>query len=101
LAKILIDRKEEKEVESLLLSALQFGREINSKQKVAQCHLMLSELYKKQEKPWQVPGKPGRIFQVKSEVAGEESTNKIKKSPTEIRDRKSDQEAEIPSIEKC
>jgi serine phosphatase RsbU (regulator of sigma subunit) len=95
LAKVLTAKKELEETESLLLSALQLSNETKVKQKEAQCHLLLSELYKLQEKPWQALEHLEEHFKIKSQVAGEESNNRLNSLQQKFATEKSEAEAEI------
>jgi serine phosphatase RsbU (regulator of sigma subunit)/tetratricopeptide (TPR) repeat protein len=95
LSKVLIHKKEEAETESLLLAGLQLSNTTHSKQKAAQCHMLLSELYKQKQEPWKALEHLESFFKVKSEVAGEETNNKIKNLQQKHATEKADQEAEI------
>jgi serine phosphatase RsbU (regulator of sigma subunit) len=95
LSKILLAKKEEQEAETLLLSALELGLKTKAKQKVVQCHNLLSELYKQQQNPWKALEHLENSYKVKSEVAGEESTNKIKSLQQKFATERADQETEI------
>ncbi len=95
LARVLIGKKETGETESLLLAALDLSKKTNSKQKTAQSHMLLSELYKQKLEPWKALEHLEDYFKVKSEVAGEESNNRIKSLQQKFATEKADQEAEI------
>jgi serine phosphatase RsbU (regulator of sigma subunit) len=95
LAKVLIGREDNSEAEHLLLSALELSKETGSKQKTAQSHLLLSELYKLKEKPWKALEHLEEHFKVKSEVAGEESINRINSLQQKFATEKSEAETEI------
>jgi hypothetical protein len=95
LSRVLMSKKETTESESLLLAALQMSNETRSKQKIAQCHMLLSELYKQKLEPWKALEHLENYFTVKSEVTGEEANNKIKSLQQKFATEKADQETEI------
>jgi serine phosphatase RsbU (regulator of sigma subunit) len=95
LAKVLLTLGKMEETETLLVSALQLSNETNSKQKAAQCHLLLSELYKQLEQPWKALEQLEEHFKVKSIVTGEEATNRINSMQQKFATEKSESEAEI------
>jgi tetratricopeptide (TPR) repeat protein len=95
LAKVLLTIDKLPETESLLISALTLSEKTNSKQKMAQCHLLLAELYKLLEKPWQALEHLEAHFKVNSVVAGEEATNRVNSMQQKFATEKSESEAEI------
>jgi serine phosphatase RsbU (regulator of sigma subunit) len=95
LAKVLLTLGKLEETETLLLSALQLSNETNAKQKAAQCHQQLSELYKQLEQPWKALEHLEEHFKIKSIVAGEEATNRINSLQQKNATEKSEAEAEI------
>jgi serine phosphatase RsbU (regulator of sigma subunit) len=95
LAKVLLTLEKLEEAETLLLSALQLSNETSSKQKAAQCHQLLSELYKRLENPAKALEHLEEHFKIKSLVAGEEATNRINSLQQKFATEKSEAEAEI------
>lgn len=95
LGQVLMNMGRLDESHAVLLDALQLCEVTLSKQKIAQCHLLLSELCKKKEDPWKALDHLEKHFSVKSEVAGEEASNRVQHLQQKYATEKSEQEAEI------
>ncbi len=95
LARIHLGRNNEDEAEQLLLSALGMSVNVNSKQKAAQCHMLLSDVYRKKGEPWKALEHLQNGHQLNSEIAGEETSSQIHSLQQKYATEKADQEAEI------
>jgi serine phosphatase RsbU (regulator of sigma subunit)/Tfp pilus assembly protein PilF len=78
-----------------LQKALAKAEVTKNKPKAYQVHHMLGEAYKKLEDPWKALEHYEKFYQLKSEVTGEQATNKVNQLQTAFATEKSEKEAEI------
>ncbi len=95
LAELLMLADSLEKAEELLLSALNLSLKSDSKQKAAQAHKLLSDLYKKTGDPWKALEHIEKFHLAKSNIAGEEATNRINSLQQKFATEKSEQETEI------
>ncbi|HEU4717487.1 MAG TPA: tetratricopeptide repeat protein [Bacteroidia bacterium] len=95
LAHVLIANGDSEESGELLGKALALAERTGSKQKIAECHRLLSELYKLKKEPWKALEHLDKFHEVRSGIAGEEASNRIQHLQQKFATEKSRQEAEI------
>ncbi len=82
----------------ILEEALTISTEINAKTKTYQCHEKLANLYKQTENFKEAIRHIELFYQIRSEVVGEEASNKLKNLETNYATEKAEQEADIQRL---
>lgn len=82
----------------ILEEALAISTEINAKTKIYQCHEKLANLYKQIENFKEAIRHIELFYQIRSEVVGEEASNKLKNLETNYATEKAEQEADVERL---
>ena len=78
-----------------LTQSLEVAEQTKTKAKIFQTHHLLSELYKKTGDSLKALEHLEKFYEIKTEVIGEQATNKLKNLQTQFATEKSEKEAEI------
>lgn len=71
------------------------AEELNVKPKLTRIHKLIGEVYKQSHEPWKAIEHIELSFKIKSEVSGEEASNRLKNLQTQFATERSEREAEI------
>ena len=95
LGELQIKRKNYPEAILHLQDAIKLAEKLNAKPKLYRIHFLFSQVYKLQGKPWEALQHFEQYNEIKSEVIGEQASNKLKRLQAGFEKDSSEKEAEI------